>query len=50
MTLSMDTCPLKPFGLYVEYEKISRKALEIRLSWWPERVESLDKGKEICEG
>ena len=25
------------------------KTLEIRLSWWPERVESLDKGKEFCE-
>jgi len=21
MTLSMDTCPLKPSGLYVEYER-----------------------------
>jgi hypothetical protein len=49
MTLSMDTCPLKPFEVYVEYKKRNSKAFEIRLSWWPERIESLDKGKEFCD-
>jgi hypothetical protein len=29
MTLSMDTCPLKPSGLYVEYEREKKKQQNI---------------------